>query len=171
MSDDSESEPEPDPVAADREGPRLMPEEERNCVGGAFSSRVERIAGGLGLVFAVIGDEKALAARLTGMLRSVRSSLSDGDEDRFRDKVGATGDPLVPTFDVLDLERNPAWNLLGLPPIWSVDISGTGIDEGLVCRTLGESMWLRYDGTVGGSGRGASLSGEVMVVSDGDGNF
>jgi hypothetical protein len=104
--DDSESELEADPdgVADD-------------VWGGLFSSATN-IEIDFGLPLPLLVGDWVLAAVPTGTERrgERRSSLSD--DERLSDSVGGMGDPLAlapGACDDLDLERKPAWNLLGLP--------------------------------------------------------
>jgi hypothetical protein len=63
-----------------------------------------------------LGGDRMLAVRERSKLRRglVRSS---SEEVRLSDKVGATGEPLgADASDARDLDKNPAWNRLGLEP-------------------------------------------------------
>lgn len=108
MMDDSESELEADPddVADD-------------VWGGLFSSATN-IETDFGLPLPLLVGDWVLAAVPTGTERRGERRSSPSDGERFSDNVGGMGDPLtlaLRTCDDLDLERKPAWNLLGLPAV------------------------------------------------------
>jgi hypothetical protein len=143
------------------------------CEGGAlFSSSTVR---GLGLVLLGMplgcGGERVLAALLTGrhrkgddvMGRSSASDEDDGGVSKCKDNVGAIGEPCDEDTRA-DLDRNPAWNRLGLPR-FRLESSGTGsgMDEGLELNRELDNGELLLEGRTGRAV--ASLSGVEMVAS------
>lgn len=126
MVEDSESELEADPARATFDVDAL----------GALFSSSPKIEIDFGLPLLLFVGDKVLTAVLTGIERRgvERSSLSD--DERLSDNVGGMGDPLPLFFgasDDLDLERKPAWNLLGL-------LAARLVVEGSVNDGL-ESLW------------------------------
>lgn len=95
------------------------PAEADVLIGGLFSSTASsRITcctedGGVASLGACCGGDM-FAVRATSSERSgeVRSSLSDEDA-RFSERVGARGEPSECEGPRDDLDRKPAWNLLG----------------------------------------------------------
>ena len=147
-------------MVGDSESEELEAEAECELPGGLFSSTTSwTILPTRGRGLAILlgctgGDRFAVRERFNGRRGDVRSSLSEEDA-KFRERVGATGEPLDSDGPREDLDRKPAWNLLGLAGSSVVDsgISRLGLESEMV------SAEPRYDGRMGICSVG--LSGEI----------